>query len=419
VAHRHEARCLEPRVRELARNARQRVRIVSANAQARSCAHATEPRSDRAIVAKIDDDADARHARELAQESDPQIALAHQVEKADAHCDVDAPIDERKPREVTDRERGAHVACSRLTQHRRREIDAYVAEPRSQESAHAAGAARCIEDRPCCRRTCGLQVLERPRQGALLALVARATRARIPARRVSPRIRRIAVDEKLLVEDRIVHAALMVTRFARARNGGLGEAAPTRDAARMFDPATEHAIRAALAAHAGQRRKSADLTPYVAHPVHVALILARLGLPPRVLQAGLLHDVVEDCDGWTIARVEREFGADVASVVAELTEDKSLSWEERKRAQIVGAPRLSRDALAVKSADKLHNLRTMASDLRAAPDRTAFWARFSRGPAFTLGHARELVDALAARCDPRLAAELRAAMLDLEHENAT
>jgi len=187
----------------------------------------------------------------------------------------------------------------------------------------------------------------------------------------------------------------------------------------MFDPGTEHAIRAALAAHAGQQRKSADLTPYVAHPVHVALILARLGLPPRVLQAGLLHDVVEDCDGWTIARVEREFGADVASVVAELTEDKSLSWEERKRAQIAGAPRLSRDALAVKSADKLHNLRTMASDLRAARDRTAFWARFSRGPALTLGHARELVDALAARCDPRLAAELRAAMLDLEHENAT
>lgn len=182
----------------------------------------------------------------------------------------------------------------------------------------------------------------------------------------------------------------------------------------VFDPATERAIRASLQAHAGQTRKSDDGVPYVAHPFHVALVLARLGSAPRVLQAALLHDVVEDCAEWTVARVEREFGAHVARCVAELTEDKALGWEARKRHQVEQVPRLSPDALTVKAADKLHNLRTLADDLRAATDPAAVWARFRGGRERTLAMARELVDALAARCDVRLAAALRTALTELE-----
>lgn len=182
----------------------------------------------------------------------------------------------------------------------------------------------------------------------------------------------------------------------------------------MFDPDTERAIRASLAAHAGQVRKSDAGIPYVAHPFHVALILARLGLPSRVLQAALLHDVVEDCEGWSSARVEREFGPDVARTVAELTENKSRTWEERKRAQVEHAAHLSADALAIKAADKLHNLRTLVLDLRGSDDPATVWARFRGGRDRTLAMSRELVDALAARCDVRLAAELRAALLAVE-----
>ena len=182
----------------------------------------------------------------------------------------------------------------------------------------------------------------------------------------------------------------------------------------MYDADTERAIRAALDAHRGQVRKSGADTPYVSHPFHVALILARAGAPPRVLQAALLHDVVEDCERWTLARVEREFGAQVAGVVAELTEDKSLTWAERKLAQLDRVPRLSRDALFVKAADKLHNLRTLAEGLRSAGAPAEFWARFRGGPERTLGHARLLVAALAARCDPRLASALRTALREVE-----
>ncbi len=183
----------------------------------------------------------------------------------------------------------------------------------------------------------------------------------------------------------------------------------------MFDAGTERAIRAALAAHAGQTRKGDADAPYAVHPLHVALLVARLGLPPRVVQAALLHDVVEDCAGWSVARVEHEFGADVARIVAELSEDKSKSWEERKQAQIEHVPHLSADALSVKAADKLHNLRTLADDLRAAKDPDRLWGKFRGGRERTLSVSRALVDALALRCDVRLAAELRDALDDLEH----
>ncbi len=186
----------------------------------------------------------------------------------------------------------------------------------------------------------------------------------------------------------------------------------------VYDPATERAIRAALAAHAGQSRKGDVRVAYVSHPLHVALLLARLGASSNRLQVALLHDVVEDCDGWSVARVELEFGPEVARTVAELTEDKSRTWEERKRAQVDHVPSLSPDALAVKAADKLHNLRTLAEDLRAARDPDLVWSRFRGGRERTLAMSRELVAALAdrceTRCETRLAEALRAAMDELD-----
>ena len=78
----------------------------------------------------------------------------------------------------------------------------------------------------------------------------------------------------------------------------------------------------ALAAHEGQTRKGSS-TPYIVHPLHVATMLARAGADEETIQAGVLHDVVEDCEGWTLERLEDEFGPRVREIVAHLTEDKS------------------------------------------------------------------------------------------------
>ena len=173
----------------------------------------------------------------------------------------------------------------------------------------------------------------------------------------------------------------------------------------MFSAALERALGVALAAHEGQFRKGSD-TPYVVHPIHVALLLARFGAEDEVLQAGVLHDVVEDCEGWTIERMREEFGARVASIVDELTEDKSRTWEERKQAAIDHAPSMSREAAAVKACDKLHNLESLLAQLEQARDPEQVWRRFRGGRDKTLVKDKELVAALRPRVEPELAEAL-------------
>lgn len=178
----------------------------------------------------------------------------------------------------------------------------------------------------------------------------------------------------------------------------------------MYSSVIERALHAAIAAHSGQSRKGDSASPYVTHPMHVALILARFGLDDDVIAAGLLHDVVEDCPGWTIERVQTEFGVHVAGIVAQLTEDKTRSWAERKSAGIDKVPHMSPEAASVKACDKLHNLHTLVNDLRNADDPEKVWAKYNGGRDATLAKSRELVDALALRVDARIAKALRAAL---------
>jgi (p)ppGpp synthase/HD superfamily hydrolase len=182
----------------------------------------------------------------------------------------------------------------------------------------------------------------------------------------------------------------------------------------MFHPAIERALTVAVGAHQGQYRKGGEAVPYAVHPLHVAMMLARAGYEDPVIQAALLHDVVEDCPEWTLARVEREFDAHVAAIVAELTEDKSQPWQVRKQRAVDQAPHLSPEAAAVRGADKLHNLRTLADALRASPDPDPVWAKFKGGREETLRTYRALVAALAPRLDARLARALGGALADLE-----
>ena len=78
-----------------------------------------------------------------------------------------------------------------------------------------------------------------------------------------------------------------------------------------------------------------------------------------ILAAAALHDTVEDTQ-TSLDDIEREFGTAVASMVAELTDDKSLPKAERKRLQVIHAPHVSPAAALVKIADKIVNVRDIA-----------------------------------------------------------
>ena len=76
---------------------------------------------------------------------------------------------------------------------------------------------------------------------------------------------------------------------------------------------------------------------------------------------GLLHDTIEDTD-TTRDELERAFGAEVAALVAEVSDDKSLPKAERKRLQVATAAGKSPRAKMLKLADKTSNLAAIASD---------------------------------------------------------
>lgn len=181
----------------------------------------------------------------------------------------------------------------------------------------------------------------------------------------------------------------------------------------MFSPRVELALRCCAEAHAGQLRKGPSGGPYALHPIHIALMLARLGESDTVLVAALLHDVVEDCPGWDLARVAELFDTQIAAIVGELTEEKQRSWQERKAWQVEQVPGLSEAALRVKAADKLHNLHSLIADLERNPA-DSVWMRFTGGKESTLVMSRRLVEALCARLNGPLADALRQSMLRLE-----
>ena len=181
----------------------------------------------------------------------------------------------------------------------------------------------------------------------------------------------------------------------------------------MFSTGIDRALSTALAAHEGQTRKGCD-TPYIVHPLHVATMLARAGADEETIQAGVLHDVVEDCDGWTLERIEDGFGARVRGIVAQLTEDKDKTWAERKQAAIDHVAHMSPEARLVKAADKLHNMSSLLADLRAAERYEDVWENFNSSPGKTLAMARGLAEELHAHLESPLVDSLLETLGELE-----
>ncbi len=129
------------------------------------------------------------------------------------------------------------------------------------------------------------------------------------------------------------------------------------------------AIAFAAHAHRAQRRKDADATPYINHPVALVRILAVEADvdDPDILCAAALHDYLEDCCGRDDQpgldegrkQLRTRFGDTVLAYVEALTDDKTLSKADRKRLQVEHATHASHGARLVKLADKIANLRDL------------------------------------------------------------
>lgn len=133
------------------------------------------------------------------------------------------------------------------------------------------------------------------------------------------------------------------------------------------------AIEFATAAHEGQFRKGTR-RPYIVHPIEVADIVSTMTEDEEIICAAVLHDTIEDCHDITMDVLRLKFGERVAEMVAQESEDKSLTWEERKSMTI---RRLESAPIAVQMiglADKLSNLRDIDRDYPVFGEK--LWMRF-------------------------------------------
>lgn len=109
--------------------------------------------------------------------------------------------------------------------------------------------------------------------------------------------------------------------------------------------------------HGSQNRM--DGFPYVTHPILVAMILINHTDNEDLICAALLHDTIEDT-GYTAEELEKDFGSKIKNLVMELTviqyEGPGRDWKKQNKVKLKHLREISKDALLVKTADKIHNI---------------------------------------------------------------
>jgi (p)ppGpp synthase/HD superfamily hydrolase len=146
--------------------------------------------------------------------------------------------------------------------------------------------------------------------------------------------------------------------------------------------------------HAGQRRKGSEI-PYLSHLLGTCAIAMDYGAGEDEAIAALLHDAIEDVQPTEHARVAvAAFGPEVLRIVEGCTDSDmhpKPPWRERKEAYIAHVSECDASILLVSVADKLHNSRSIVSDLRRFGPAT--WDRFNGGRDGSLWYYRALVEA--------------------------
>ncbi|NJN65484.1 MAG: HD domain-containing protein [Chloroflexaceae bacterium] len=179
-----------------------------------------------------------------------------------------------------------------------------------------------------------------------------------------------------------------------------------------FSSRYDEALILASRAHQNQLRKGSADVPYIAHVVHVSVILLRYGFEEEIVIAGLLHDVVEDC-GIEVQTIAAAFGETVARLVSAVTKPPGVSWEAARAAMVAQLEAGGPSVAALKAADTLHNIQSVLTDLRR--EGPLVWNRFRRGAEPTLTYYRAVLGGVRHWLGTHpLADELEQALRELE-----
>lgn len=160
----------------------------------------------------------------------------------------------------------------------------------------------------------------------------------------------------------------------------------------MLSSRFDTALVFAAAHHRMQRRKGSEL-PYVAHVLAVSALAIEHGASEDEAIAALLHDAMED-QGVRFEELEKLFGRAVAEIVRGCSDAEVIPkppWRERKEKYIAHLGSASESVRLVSMCDKLHNARSILSDLRLHGE--ALWSRFTGGREGSLWYYRALLEA--------------------------
>jgi (p)ppGpp synthase/HD superfamily hydrolase len=155
----------------------------------------------------------------------------------------------------------------------------------------------------------------------------------------------------------------------------------------------EQALVYANRLHCKQIRKVSNV-PYISHLLSVAALVLENGGDEDEAIAALLHDAVEDQGGTATREVILDmFGVRVIEIVDGCTDADTIPkppWQERKQQYIEKLRHASASVRRVALADKLHNARSILSDLSREGEAT--WEKFKGGKSGTLWYYRTLLE---------------------------
>jgi len=177
------------------------------------------------------------------------------------------------------------------------------------------------------------------------------------------------------------------------------------------------AVRWASHLHADQCRKGTHIA-YVSHLLAVASLVLEDGGTEEEAIAGVLHDAIEDHDA-SEAEIRARFGGSVAEIVVECSDGAgprdASDWKQRKQDYLdhLGGDEVSAGALRVSAADKLHNARSILSDLREHGPGMWEAKGFHAGGTEQRWYYEQLAAVLEAKHDSVVTRELRRVVDDL------
>ena len=169
------------------------------------------------------------------------------------------------------------------------------------------------------------------------------------------------------------------------------------------------AVAYAVELHGAQARKGTGI-PYLSHLLTVSSLVLEDGGTEDEAIAALLHDGPEDQGGEAVLdEIRRRFGPEVATMVRGLSDtldEPKPPWRPRKEAYLERLRGESASVLRISLADKLHNLRSVATDVLDIGDE--LWSRFNAGRADQAWYYRDLLEVFGTRLpDSRNLAEFR------------